>query len=243
MPYYSGTTEPLSRIMRRAGISAQIRARGTLRENLVKSKDKLKSNAKTGVVYYAPCAGADNLACETNAAYIGETGRQGNHRFKEHMSTAKLYNGEYKSAVMQHCADTGHSFREKDLKILDSDSNWKSRGIRESAYIRAINPPLNRRSDRNDRYTLPPTYDSILKASIKPPPPPTAHAQSETRSFRGDRRPGRQRQPTATETTTPKVVNSGPTPPTTASPPQPHHSHHMTTRRRARASEGAAGTT
>ncbi len=159
------------------------------------------------------------------------------------MSTAKLYNGEYKSAVMQHCADTGHSFRQKDLTILDSDSNWKSRGVRESAYIRAINPSLNRRSDRNDRYTLPPIYDSILKAAIASPPPPTPHGQNEALSFRGDRRPGRQRQPAAAETTTPKVVSSTPASPTTASPPRPHHSHHMTTRRRARASEGAAGTT
>ena len=100
MPYYSGTTEPLSRIMRRAGITAQVRARGTLRESLVKSKDKLKSIEKTGVVYFAPCAGADDQACETNAAYIGETGRQGHLRFKEHKSTAKLYNGDYKSAIM-----------------------------------------------------------------------------------------------------------------------------------------------
>ena len=140
---------------------------------------------------------------------------------------------------MQHSADTGHSFREKDLKILDSDSNWRSRGIRESAYIRALNPSLNRRSDRNDRYTLPSTYDSILKSSIKPPPPPTPHSHEETKTFRGDRRPGRQREPAAIETTSPKVVSVS-TPPPTASPIQLHH---MTTRRRARASEGAAGTT
>ena len=239
MPYYSGTTEPLSRIMRRAGISAQVRARGTLRENLVKSKDKLQASNKTGVVYYAPCAGADDQACEDKAAYVGETARQGNLRFKEHNSTAKLYNGEYKSAIMQHSADTGHSFRENDLKILDNDSNWRSRGIRESAYIRALNPSLNRRSDRNDRYTLPSTYDSILKSSIKPPPPPAPHGQNETKTFRGDRRPGRQRDPATTETTSPKVVVSLASSPSTASPPQ----HHMTTRRRARASEGAAGTT
>ena len=192
MPYYSGITEPLSRIMRRAGISAQVRSRGTLRENLVKSKDKLKSNTKTGVVYYAPCAGADNLPCDSNAAYIGETGRQGNLRFKEHMSTAKLYNREYKSAVMQHCDDTGHNFRQKDLTILDSDSNWKSRGVRESAYLRAINLLFNWRSDQNDRYTLPPIYDSILKAAIAPPPShvflrgPTTRPSKTTSSDQND---------------------------------------------------------
>ena len=134
MPYYSGTTEPLTRIMRRVGITAQVRARGTLLENLVKSKDKIKQVNKTGVVYFAPCAGKDNQPCETKASYIGETSRQGRQRFKEHNSTAKQYTGDYKSAIIQHAADTGHSFRETDLTILDSDSNWHSRGIRESIF-------------------------------------------------------------------------------------------------------------
>ena len=121
MPYFSGTTEPLTRIMRRAGLTAQVRARGTLRENLVKSKDKIKQLNKTGVVYFAPCAGKDNQPCETKATYIGETSRQGRQRFKEHNSTAKMYNGDYKSAIVQHAADTGHSFRESDPSILDND--------------------------------------------------------------------------------------------------------------------------
>ena len=219
--------------MRRAGISAQVRSRGTLRENLVKSKDKQKSKEKTGVVYFAPCAGADDQPCDSQAAYIGETSRQGKQRFKEHMSTAKLYNGDYKSAVLQHAADTGHSFCEADIKILDSDSNWKSKGICESTYIRALNPSLNRRSDRNDRYTLSLIYDSIIKSAIKSPASPTPHSQTELKSFRGNRRPGRQRNESTTTSTTEET--------TTATIEPGNHS--MTTRRRARASEGAAGTT
>ena len=233
MPYYSGTTEPLTRIMRRVGITAQVRARGTLLENLVKSKDKIKQVNKTGVVYFAPCAGKDNQPCETKASYIGETSRQGRQRFKEHNSTAKQYTGDYKSAIIQHAADTGHSFRETDLTILDSDSNWHSRGIRESIFIRALNPSLNRRSNRNDRYSLPPTYDSILKSSIKAPPDPIPHGHNEPKTFTGDRRPGRQ--PSTTEVPSPvaDTTNEG----------QPNQGHHMTLRQRARASQGAGDTT
>ena len=238
MPYFTGTTEPLSRVMRRAGISAQVRARGTLRENLVKSKDKIKQNNKTGVVYYAPCAGSNDQPCESKASYVGETSRQGSQRFKEHMSTAKMYNGDYKSAIMQHAADTGHSFRETDVEILDTDANWRSRGIRESAYIRALDPSLNRRSDRNDRYTLPSTYDSILKSAVKNPSLPTPHGRNESKTFQGDRRPGRQR--TITPTTQPAAAETAATT-TTATDSQPRP-HHMTTRRRALASVGAAGT-
>ena len=236
MPYYSGTTEPLTHIMQRAGISAQIRARGTLRETLVKSKDKVKSGHKTGIIYFTPCAGANGEPCDSGAAYVGETSRQGRQRFKEHCSTAKLYTGDYKSAVMQHAAETGHSFREEDLTILDSDDNWRSRGIRESVYIRALNPSLNRRSERNDRYTLPATYDSIIKGTIKPPLAPRPHQPTEKKTFTGDRRPGRQRRateaPTTTTTTTPTSTE------TIAKTVTPASGHHMLTRRMARASAG-----
>ena len=156
----------------------------------------------------------------------------GRQRFKEHTSTAKLYNGDYKSAIVQHAADSGHSFRENDLTILDNDANWHSRGIRESIYIRALNPSLNRRSNRNDRYSLPPTYDSILKNTIKAPPHPIPHGRSEPKTFTGDRRPGRQ--PSMTEDP-PPVINNDPG-------GQPNQGHHMTTRQRARASEGAGDT-
>ena len=242
MPYYSGTTEPLTRIMRRAGISAQVRSWGTLRETLVKSKDKVKSDHKTGVVYNPPCAGANGESCETNAAYIGETSRQGRQRFKEHCSTAKLYNGEYKSAVMQHAADTGHSFREQDMIILDSDDNWRSRGIRESIFIRALNPSLNRRSDRNDRYTLPATYDSIIKGTIKPPLNPLPHLPSERKTFTGDRRPGRQARVTETPAPTAAAAAAPETTTTIAKTIIPASGHHMVTRRMARISAGDGDT-
>ena len=237
LPYFKGTTEPLTRIMRRAGISAQIRNRGTLREQLVKAKDKLRNNDKTGVVYYAPCAGANNQPCDSKASYIGETSRQGAQHFKEHMSTAKLYNGDYKSAIMQHAANTGHSFRESDLSILDKDSNWRSRGIRESIFIRAINPLLNRRSDRNDRYSLPSTYDSILTATIKKPPLPTPHDRSEQKTFTGDRRPGRQKNPRSNQEEPPKT-----TAPEAEATTMPKQVHQMVTRRMTRASEADPGT-
>ena len=85
----------------------------------------------------------------------------------------------------------------------------------ESAYIRALNPSLNRRSDRADRYTLPATYDSILKAAVKAPPPPLPHQPTKSKFFTGDRRQGRQRRIISSEpretmeitTTTPNPTN------------------------------------
>ena len=237
LPYFSGTTEPLTRILRRAGISAHVRTRGTLREKLVRSKDKIPTEEETGVVYYSPCAGANGQKCESNAAYVGETSRKGCLRFREHMSTAKLYNGDYRSAIMQHAAELGHSFRENDLTILDRDDNWRSRGIRESIYIRALNPSLNRRSERNDRYTLPAAYDSILKGQIHCPPSPEPHQQGEPRTYTGDRKQGRPRSTqnsvTQEETAVKQITHQQ----------QPLPSHNMVTRLKARATGGPPDTT
>ena len=156
-------------------------------------------------------------------------------------NVSRNVNGEYKSAVMQHAAETGHSFREEDLTVLDSDENWRSRGIRESVYIRALNPSLNRRSERNDRYTLPATYDSIIKGTIKPPPAPRPHQPSEKKTFTGDRRPGRQRRETEAPTATTTTTTSSPTT-TIAKTVIPTSGHHMLTRRMARASAGDGDT-
>ena len=126
-----------------------------------------------------------------------------------------------------------------DLIILDSDDNWRSRGIRESVYIRALNPSLNRRLDRNDRYTLPAT--SIIKAKIKTPPAPLPHQSSERRTFTGDRRPGRQRRTTETSSAAAAAATKR-TSVTTTIPRSVPTGHHMVTRRMARASAGDGDT-
>ena len=143
---------------------------------------------------------------------------------------------------MQHAAETGHSFREEDLIILDTDDNWRTRGMREGAFIRALNPSLNQRSDRTDRYTLPATYDSILKEAIKAPPPPLPHQPTEKKFFTGDRRQGRQRRIIENEPTLDSVETTTNNTPTNNQPTNLISGHHMVTRRMARALAGDGDT-
>ena len=49
LPYYSGLTEPMARMMRSKGLTTSISTRGSLREILVKPKDKLDKEDLTGV--------------------------------------------------------------------------------------------------------------------------------------------------------------------------------------------------
>ena len=164
-------------------------------------------------------AGADNSACE--ADYVGESSRAASTRNAEHFSTSQSAPGVFKSAIMQHAADAQHHFRSEDIKILSKESGWHERGIRESIFIRALSPSLNR---NEGRHILPHCFDSLLRETIKRPERPETHDPAEPRLNTEKRRPGR---PRATSSTTRDETD-----PKTAHQP----THRMTTR-----SKGPAG--
>ena len=112
LPYYSGITEPLSRLINSKGISTSTTSRGTLREVLVKPKDKLPKSDTTGLVYHIPCAGANSTPC--SGTYVGETERTVAAHLREHTSTSMNSLGKYKSAMLQHPRDNCHHFRKED---------------------------------------------------------------------------------------------------------------------------------
>ena len=167
-------TEPLSRIFNKAGISTTIRSRGSLREALVRPKDKLGLPDSTGVVYYLPCSGANGNPCAENGCYVGETERTVASRIKEHFSTAKISGtSTLKSAVMTHARENNHHFRRSDFTVLSSgDQNWHDRGVKEAIYIRALQPTINR---DQGRHLLPPNFDSLLQEHVKRPSAPLVH--------------------------------------------------------------------
>ena len=186
-------TEPLSRILSRAGISSTVRSRGSLRELLVHPKDSLATSDKAGAVYYLPCSGANGEPCGENGSYVGETERIAESRIKEHFSTA-VQSGTptLKSAVMAHAREKVHHFRPTDLSILSSgNSNWHERGVKEAIYIRGLQPSINR---DQGRHQLPSHFDSLIKEAVKRPPPPTTHnADIEPLLRTSPRRQGRPR--------------------------------------------------
>ena len=96
----------------------------------------------------------------------------------------------FKSAIMQHAAEAEHHFRTNDVKVLSRESNWHERGIRESIYIRALSPTLNR---NEGRHTLPHCYDSLIKKVVKKPSPPIPHQPDEAILNTARRPPGRPR--------------------------------------------------
>ena len=130
-------------MMRSKGLTTSISTRGSLRETLVKPKDKLDKQDLTGVLYHLGCAGCNNQVCL--CSYVGETERTAAARFKEHTSTATNALGNYKSAMMQHAHENGHHFRQEDITILGYEHDWVKRGIMEAAYIKILEPSTNKK--------------------------------------------------------------------------------------------------
>lgn len=97
-----------------------------LKNNLQNHKDKISEENMSGI-YQISCN-------DCNKKYVGQTKRNIQKRFKEHVSHVK-HNRPEKSAVAQHSITTGHLFSSKNLKILKQVKNPKFLNAWESYLI------------------------------------------------------------------------------------------------------------
>ena len=107
---------------------------------------ELQNYNKCGVVYQLTCHD-----CE--ASYIGETERALKQRLKEHHKDS--------SPVGHHMGYNNHELDSQNIRIVDRDSRWFQRGVREAIEIRSRSPTLNR--DRG-RHNLPSVYNTIVRS-------------------------------------------------------------------------------
>ena len=98
----------------------------TNRSTLVTPKDNPQD--KCGVVYQLTCHD-----CESS--YIGETERALKQRLKELQKDS--------SPVGHHMGYNKHELDSQNIRIVDRDSRWFQRGVREAIEIRSRSPTLN----------------------------------------------------------------------------------------------------
>ena len=137
-PYVPGTNERLQRILGNYNIYLGNKSSNTIKNVLVKPKDKVKEIDKCNVVYKLDCN-------ECNVVYIGETGRNLSTRMVEHERDVRI--GKENSQVYHHSRSTGHSFKFEEPSVLHFNSNvWYRRRL-ESFYT--VNHPnsINRAYD------------------------------------------------------------------------------------------------
>ena len=102
LPYVKGVSERIEKVCRQLNIKTVFKSNGTLRQTLMRVKNKRPEELRRGVVYEVPCQ-------DCGRSYIGETSRSLQERLKEHkyaVRTANMNNGIAAHAwIHQHQVD------------------------------------------------------------------------------------------------------------------------------------------
>ena len=149
LPYISGLSESIRRVLAPLAIQVTFRPYRTLRQELVHPKDPVPANRRKGVVYSIPCA-------ECPRTYIGQTGRSLDHRLREHHRALK--NGDVgSSALAEHVFSANHQVDLSKAMVIDAHNHTQTRCMLESWHIQHHQSPLNR-----EKGTLPGLYAALL---------------------------------------------------------------------------------
>ena len=168
LPYVAGLSESFARIFRKHGVHTAMRPAGTLRQALVKPKDKLDTMDIPNCVYRIPC-----MSCPK--AYVGESGRKLGVRIKEHQKEVEdtlqvaytraqrlaSISEVHKSAIADHTAQENHLIDWDSAKILDREEHRPTRWIKEAIRIRQAGDQLLNRDGGN--HDLPHLYDAMIR--------------------------------------------------------------------------------
>lgn len=106
----------------------------------------------SNVVYKINCSNCSQV-------YIGQTGRYLKSRIQEHIRSVRLPISNPKTALAEHCVNTGHTFKFEDVQILNREPYLSNRLIFEMLQI-AVHDSVNSRSDIQQLSRF---YYSLLK--------------------------------------------------------------------------------
>ena len=127
LPYISGLSKSIRRVLAPLAIQVTFRPYRTLRQELVHPKDPVPANRRKGVVYSIPCA-------ECPRTYIGQTGRSLDHRLREHRRALK--NGDVgSSALAEHVFSANHQVDLSKAMVIDTHNHTQTRCMLESWHI------------------------------------------------------------------------------------------------------------
>ena len=156
LPYVQGTAEKVKRLLMKRGVSVSFKPPNTLRNKLVHPKDRISKDRKSSLVYRVQCS---YPGCEDS--YIGETQQTLKARMKQH---ARPNNSTgVHSGVYQHMMERGHHFDPvNNVSIIDRETRWFERGVREAIYERKEQPAMNKTGGL--RFTLAHSWDRAIKA-------------------------------------------------------------------------------
>ena len=111
------------------GIRTHFKGNRTIKQILVKPRDKDPEEKKSGVIY---CYQWPAIDC--GEEYIGETSRTLGERYQEHLQGP--------SPIQEHIQLVGHQTTQYNFSIIGREGQDFTRMIKESIFIRVNNPTL-----------------------------------------------------------------------------------------------------
>nr|VZI28983.1 unnamed protein product [Spirometra erinaceieuropaei] len=117
-----GVPEVAERIVTELGVGVAHRPKATMRNMVMKIKDRLKPEEQSGVVYRIPC---QNCHCN----YTGQMERMLGSRIHEHKLVVRR--GDALSQVAAHTYEMGHELNFADTKIVAHAGNKRGRELIE----------------------------------------------------------------------------------------------------------------
>ena len=98
----------------------------TMRQTLVRVKNKIPPEKKKGVVYEVPCQ-------DCGEVYVGETGRTLKKRISEHKQAVKK--GDRKNGITVHVMDKGHTINWEEANVRTSETGYWRRRVQKAIKI------------------------------------------------------------------------------------------------------------
>jgi hypothetical protein len=134
-PYIKGFTESLQGDLKSVNVGFVMKKSATIRSIVCRLKPKTDKMEQKDVVYSVECA-----TCKKQ--YIGETGKTLKERLKRHQQDIR--SGTITNGFFRHLSEANdHKINWSETKILERESHWKKRKIKESIFINALNPSEN----------------------------------------------------------------------------------------------------
>ncbi len=130
IPYVKGVSERIRRICVKHNIKVIFHSGRTLRSILSHVKPQPDLLNHPGVIYRIPCLDCDR-------SYIEETGRTLRVRLSEHQRCCKNFETQ-KSAVAQHCLEEHHRIDWQGSTVIEKESIWHKRRIKEAIHIKSF---------------------------------------------------------------------------------------------------------
>ena len=130
------TSEFIRRILAPLGIRTSFQPTNTLQQVLVRPKDPVLKENRSGVIYQIPCSRCPQT-------YIGQTDRTLGQRLKEHQRAVRDRNIST-SALADHVCSTGHPVDWNEAQVIDSCPHTPKRCLLESWLIQKQPSTLNR---------------------------------------------------------------------------------------------------